>query len=74
MACIAGRSVGSASGAIVMSDEFTFDDVRMRRSLVEMDEAFCAAMFKAIDAGQECPPTTICTEPGTRSPVIVPVH
>jgi hypothetical protein len=36
-----------------------------------MDEAFCTAMFKAIEAGEERAPTAVCTEPGTRNPVVV---
>jgi hypothetical protein len=36
-----------------------------------MDDAFCAAMFKAIEAGEERAPTAVCTEPGTQNPVVV---
>jgi hypothetical protein len=43
----------------------------VRAYLVRMDDAFCAAMFKAIEAGEERAPTAVCTEPGTRSPVFV---
>jgi hypothetical protein len=39
-----------------------------------MDDAFCAAMFKAIEAGEECAPTAVCTEPGTRNPIVVLTH
>jgi hypothetical protein len=58
----------------MMRDEVVLEEVRMRAYLVKMDEAFCAAMLKAIDAGEECAPTAICTEPGTRSPFVVLVH
>jgi hypothetical protein len=45
-----------------------------RAYLVKMDDAFCAAMFKAIEAGEECAPTAVCTEPSTRNPVVVLTH
>jgi len=34
----------------------------------KMDEAFCAALLNAIEAGQETAPTGVCTAPGTRRP------
>jgi hypothetical protein len=46
----------------------------VRAYLVRMDDAFCVAMFKAIEAGEERAPTAVCTEPGTRNPVVVLTH
>jgi hypothetical protein len=37
----------------------------------KMDAAFCAAMLRAIDAGNERAPEAICKEPGTRNPIFV---
>jgi hypothetical protein len=55
----------------MMSDEFVNEDERIRRHLVKMDDDFCAAMFKAIDAGEERAPTAVCSVPGTRRPIVV---
>jgi hypothetical protein len=43
----------------------------IRAELEKMDAAFCAAMLKAIDAGEERAPEAICKVPGTRNPVFV---
>ena len=58
----------------MMRDEIILEEIHMREYLVKMDEAFCAAMLKAIEQGEERAPTAICTEPGTRSPVVVLTH
>jgi hypothetical protein len=42
----------------------------VRAYVVNMDDAFCAAMFKAIEAA----PTAVCTEPDTRNPIVVLTH
>ena len=36
-----------------MHDEFALEEMRIRAELEKMDAAFCAAMLKAIDAGEE---------------------
>lgn len=58
----------------MMKDEFAVEEEDIRTYFVRMDDAFCAAMFKAIEGGEERAPTTVCTEPGTRSPVVVLTH
>jgi hypothetical protein len=58
----------------MMRDELVLEELRMRECLVKMDEAFRTAMLKAIDAGEECAPTAICTKPSTRNPVVVLTH
>jgi hypothetical protein len=58
----------------MVTDEFVVEELRWRATLEKMDEAFCTAMLKAIDAGEECPPIAICTEPGTRNPIIAPAY
>jgi hypothetical protein len=58
-------------GVDVMADEVLNEEERIRTWLVKMDDAFCAAMFKAIEAGDERAPTAICTEPSTRTPIVV---
>jgi hypothetical protein len=55
----------------MMRDEIAIEEAGVRAYLVKMDEAFCTAMFKAIEAGEERAPTAVCTEPGTRNPVVV---
>jgi hypothetical protein len=50
-------------------DDLLPQETSLRRNQQRMDEAFCDAMFKAIDTGQECPPTAISTEPGTKTPI-----
>ena len=42
------------------------------RSYFDMDEAFCARMRKAIEAGLEKAPIGIITTPGTKNPKYVP--
>jgi hypothetical protein len=44
-------------------DDLLPQETSLRRSQQRMDEAFCDAMFKAIDTGQEFPPAAISTEP-----------
>ena len=46
-------------------------EMRIRAVLEKLDAAFCAAMLKAIDAGDERAPEAICKEPGTRNPIFV---
>ena len=58
----------------MMRDESLMEEEDARAYLVKMDDAFCAAMFKAIEAGEECAPTAVCTEPSTRNPVVVLTH
>jgi hypothetical protein len=53
----------------MIMDDVALEDVRLE--LERMDEAFCAAMLKAIDAGEEYAPRTTCTKPGTRNPIFV---
>ena len=53
------------------------DEIRPRlsnggRTHFDMDEAFCARMHKAIEAGPEKAPIGIITTPGTKNPKYVP--
>jgi hypothetical protein len=43
----------------------------LRETQEKMDEAFRAAMQRAIDAGEENTPTAVSKKPGTRNPKIV---
>jgi hypothetical protein len=52
----------------LMIDEVTLEELRSRAGFEKMDEAFCAALLDAIEAGQETAPTGVCTAPGTRWP------
>jgi hypothetical protein len=52
----------------LMIDEVTLEELRSRAGFEKMDEAFCAALLNAIEAGQEAAPTGVCTAPGTRWP------
>jgi hypothetical protein len=42
------------------------------RSYFDMDEAFCARMLAAIEAGLESAPIGVITAPGTKNPKYVP--
>jgi hypothetical protein len=54
-----------------MSYEFAAEEMRFRAELEKMDAAFCAAMLRAIDAGEERAAEAICKKPGTRNPIFV---
>jgi hypothetical protein len=54
-----------------MRDELVIEEAAIRASLEKMDDAFRAAMMKAIKAGAESVPTIVRKEPGTRHPVVV---
>ena len=41
-------------------------------SYLDMDAAFCARMYAAINAGLECAPFGVITAPGTKNPRYVP--
>ena len=43
-------------------------------SHVDMDEAFCARMRMAIEAGLESAPFGVITTPGTKNPKYVPAE
>jgi hypothetical protein len=59
---------------MMMRDESAMEEEDVRAYLVKMDDAFCAAMFKAIEAGEERAPTVVCTEPGTQNPIVILTH
>ena len=44
------------------------------QSQFDMDEAFCARMRKAIEAGLEKAPIGVVTTPGTKNPKYVPTE
>jgi hypothetical protein len=54
-----------------MSYEFAAEEMRFRAELEKMDAAFCVAMLRAIDAGEERAAEAICKKPGTRNPIFV---
>ena len=54
-----------------MRDEFAIEEMRIRAELEKMDAEFCAAMLRAIDAGEEHAPEAVCREPGTRNPIFI---
>jgi hypothetical protein len=43
-------------------------------SYFDMDEAFCARMLKAIEAGLESAPIGVVTTPGTKKPKYIPTE
>jgi hypothetical protein len=49
-------------------DEFHLEELSLRIMQEKMDCAFCTAMQRAIDAGEEQIPTVLSKQPGTRSP------
>jgi hypothetical protein len=52
-------------------DELFSEEMSLRAVQEKMDEAFCAAMQRAIDAGDENTPTIVSKKPGTKNPMIV---
>jgi hypothetical protein len=55
----------------MMRDEIAIEEVSLRATQEKMDEAFRAAMLKAIDAKAESAPTTVATKPSTRHPKVI---
>jgi hypothetical protein len=54
-----------------MMDELVIEEMSMRAIQEKMDEAFRAAMQRAINTGEESPPTVTSKKPGTRNPKVV---
>jgi 20S proteasome alpha/beta subunit len=54
-----------------MMDELAIEELSVRAIVEKMDEAFRAAMQRAINAGEETTPTVISKTPGTRNPKVV---
>jgi hypothetical protein len=52
-------------------DELVVEERAVRRLQEKMDDAFRAAMQRAINAGAENTPTVVSKTPGTRNPKIV---
>jgi hypothetical protein len=54
-----------------MRDELIIEEMAVRAIQERMDEAFRAAMQKAIDAGEENTPTAVSKKPSTKNPKVV---
>jgi len=54
-----------------MTDEIAIEEVSLRAVQQKMDEAFRAAMTRAISMGEENTPTVVSKKPGTRNPKVV---
>lgn len=54
-----------------MMDELLIEELSVRAIQEKMDEAFRAAMQRAINAGEENTPTAVSKKPGTRNPKVV---
>ena len=52
-------------------NELLIEELSMRATQEKMDEAFRAAMQRAIDAGEEKTLTGVSKKPGTRNPKVV---
>jgi hypothetical protein len=50
------------------------DDNEIQSLTNRMDNAFCARMRAAIEAGQESAPIGVITTPGTKSPKYIPTE
>jgi hypothetical protein len=55
----------------MMRDELFIEEMSLRLTQEKMDEAFRAAMQRAIDAGEENTPTVVSKKPSTKNPKIV---
>jgi hypothetical protein len=49
-------------------DELHLEELSLRIAQEKMDDAFRAAMQRAIDAGEEKTPTAVSRQPSTRNP------
>ena len=49
-------------------DDIHLEELSVRMMLMKMDDAFCEALLRAIDAGVENAPTITSKLPGTRNP------
>jgi hypothetical protein len=58
-------------GPTAMRDELIIEEMALRAIQERMDEAFRAAMQKAIDTGEENTSTAISKKPGTKNPKVV---
>jgi hypothetical protein len=54
-----------------MRDELVIEEMVVRTIQERMDEAFRAAMQRAIDTGEENTPTVVSKNPGTKCPKAV---
>jgi hypothetical protein len=54
-----------------MRDELVIEEMVVRAIQERMDEAFRAAMQRAIDTGEENTPTVVSKKPGTKYPKAV---
>jgi hypothetical protein len=54
-----------------MMDELAIEEMSIRAVLEKMDDAFRAAMQRAINAGEEHAATVVSKKPGTRKPKFV---
>ena len=55
----------------MMRDELFIEEMSLRLTQEKMDEAFRAAMQRAIDAGEENTATVVSKKPSTKNPKIV---
>jgi hypothetical protein len=55
-------------------DEIQADLTNGQSTQIERDDAFCARMRKAIEAGLESAPIGVVTAPGTKNPKFVPIE
>ena len=54
-----------------MVSELAIEEVSVRAIHQKMDEAFKAALQRAINAGEENGPTVVSKKPGTKNPKII---
>jgi hypothetical protein len=58
-------------GSSMMTDELVIEEMSTRVTQEKTDDAFRAAMHRAIKAGEEIAPTVVSKMPGTRRPKVV---
>ncbi len=54
-----------------MRDELVIEEMAVRAIQQKMDEAFRAAMQRAIETGEESTPTGVSKTPSTKNPKVV---
>jgi hypothetical protein len=67
------RALGSSGALWVRArngtmDELLFEELSLRRTQEKMNDAFCDALQRAINAGAEKAPSVVSKQPSTRNP------
>ena len=65
------RAMHYSMGELSIMDQLAIEEMSIRAVQEKMDEAFRAAMQRAISVGEERASTVVSKKPGTRNPKVV---